>query len=375
MDILISGASIAGPSLAFWLRRFGFNPTVVERAPALRPGGQAVDFRGDAHLSVLRRMGVLDEIRRRQTARQDCVFVDESGRTHAVLPADFTAGEVEILRGNLSRILYDATSSDVEYVFGDHITGVVDDGSGVDVTFSRGAPRRFDLVIGADGMHSGVRALAFSGWTPEFLGYYVASFSAPDSYGNTMCTTPGRVASPGLFLFASEELDYDRRDVAAQKEIVARAYEGMGWHTPELLEIMRDAEDFFFDPITRVRMDRITSGRIGLVGDAGYGAALGGMGTGLAIVSSYVLAGELAAHRDHVAAFAAYEALIRPYAAGCQGNPGPFLAPKSRTRIWLRDRMFNAMARLPLGGMFARMDMKAANGITLPDYASAGQRS
>src|SRR5690348_15394127 len=146
--VLISGASVAGPALAFWLRRFGFHPTVVERAPALRPGGQAVDFRGQVHLTVLRRMGLLDEIRAHRTSPKKWVFVDAAGRPRASLPADFAGGEVEIRRGDLSRILYEATRSDTEYLFGDWITSLTETGSGVEVTFEHGLPRRFDLVIG-----------------------------------------------------------------------------------------------------------------------------------------------------------------------------------------------------------------------------------
>ncbi|GLZ30029.1 FAD-dependent oxidoreductase [Lentzea sp. NBRC 105346] len=369
MDILISGAGIAGPSLAFWLRRFGFAVTVVERAPAPRDGGQAVDFRGTAHMTVLRRMGLLDEIRRQQTTPADMVFVDEHGRRRAVLPAEFTAGEVEILRGRLSRILYEATRDDVEYLFGDTITSLAEDESGVDVTFQHAPPRRFGLVIGADGMHSAVRGQVFSGRL-DFLGYHVAGFA---SDGHEYCNVPGRLIGDGLIIFKSAELTYDRRDLLAQKEIVADACAGVGWRVPEIVRTMCESDDFFFGPVSRLRMDRITRGRVALIGDAAYGTTFGGMGTGLAIVSAYVLAGSLATHRSHTEAFAEYESLVRPYAKGCQGNPGPFLAPATKPGLWLRNRLFGVMARLPLEGMFARMDIKAANNITLPDYARPPQ--
>src|SRR5882762_926827 len=160
-NVLISGASIAGPALAFWLRRFGFNPTVVERAAGLREGGSAVDFRGPVHLTVLRRMGILDEIHRHRTTPKKWVFVDDNGRQKASLPANFAGGDVEIRRGDLSHILYEVTKDDTEFMFGDHITSVNETSHGVHVTFDKGAPRTFDLVVGADGMHSAVRALAF----------------------------------------------------------------------------------------------------------------------------------------------------------------------------------------------------------------------
>src|SRR3984957_13959406 len=160
-NILISGASVAGPALAYWLRRRGFNPTVVERAPSLRGGGYAVDFRGAAHLSVLAEMGLLDEIKAQQTHLDTTTYLDADGRPVASMPAEIFAGDVEILRGDLGRILYQATRDGTEYLFGDTITGLDQRADGVHVSFCRAAPRVFDLVIGADGLHSAVRGLAF----------------------------------------------------------------------------------------------------------------------------------------------------------------------------------------------------------------------
>ncbi len=337
MDVLISGAGIAGPALAYWLSRFGISPVVVERAPSLRPGGQAVDFRGEAHLSVLRRMGVLDAVLAAQTSPRDMVFRGVDGRVRSRLPAAFTAGEVEIRRGDLSRLLYEASESGAEYVFGDQITSLHDDGAGVDVTFARGPARRFDFVIGADGMRSGVRRLAFPSYRPKFQGYYFAIWDA-DGDDRDMVCRPGVVSAPGWLMFKSSV-------------------------PPELMLDVRVAPDVYFDSISQVRMPSVSAGRITLIGDAGYGSTLGGMGTGLAVVSAYVLAGELAAGGD---AFARYEALIRPYAHGSQGNPGRFLAPGSRLGMWLRDRMFGLLPHMPA---FARMDLRAATAIRLPEYA------
>lgn len=336
MDVLISGAGIAGPALAHWLSRFGCSPTVVERAPALRAGGQAVDFRGEAHLSVLRRMGVLDAVLAARTSLPDMVFRDPSGRERCRLPASFTGGEVEIRRGDLSRILYEASASDAEYVFGDWITSLHDDGAGVDVTFAHGPARRFDFVIGADGMRSGVRRLAFPQYRTKFQGYYFAIWDA-DGDDRDMTCAPGVLTAPGWLMFRSSV-------------------------PPELMPDAVVAPDVYFDSISMVRMPTVSSGRVTLIGDAGYGSTLGGMGTGLAVVSAYVLAGELAAGGD---AFARYEALIGPYARGCQGNPGPFLAPATRIGMWVRDRMFGLLPRMPA---FARMDLRAATAIKLPEY-------
>lgn len=265
MDVLISGAGIAGPALAFWLARFGFSPVVVERSPALRAGGQAVDFRGEAHLSVLRRMGLLDAVLAERTTPRDMVFRGLDGRERARLPGSFTAGDVEIRRGDLSRLLHELSAPDTEYVFGDWITSLHDDGNGVDVTFAHGPSRRFDFVIGADGMRSGVRRLVFPSYRPKFQGYYFAIWDAEGDDHDMTCS-PGVLSSPGWLMYKSSV-------------------------PPELMPESLVAPGIYFDSISRVRMPAVSSGRVTLIGDAGYGSTLGGMGTGLAVVSAYVLAG------------------------------------------------------------------------------------
>ncbi|HEU5473624.1 MAG TPA: FAD-dependent monooxygenase [Actinophytocola sp.] len=374
-SILISGASVAGPALAYWLRRFGFSPTVVERSPALREGGAAVDFRGAVHLTVLERMGLLEEIRRHRTSPKPWVFVDAAGRPKAELPADFAGGEVEIRRGDLSRILYQASCDGAEYIFGDWITSLTETAGGVEVTFRHGPPRRFDLVVGADGMHSGVRALAFGDESElcRFMGFHFASCNEAhrwtDEENVLVYNAPGLMVAPGLFVFRSGPLDYQRYDVAAQKRIVADAFAGAGWRTAELVEDMLAAPDFYLDSISHVRMEHVVRGRFALVGDAGYGATMGGMGTGLAVVGAYVLAGELAAAGgDHRIAFPAYESQLLPYARGCQGNAGRFMAPAKRSHIWQRNQLVKLITRGPVSKLIGRMDMKAATALALKDY-------
>jgi 2-polyprenyl-6-methoxyphenol hydroxylase-like FAD-dependent oxidoreductase len=348
--VLISGASIAGPSLAFWLERYGATVTVVERAPALRPGGQAVDFKGAVHRKVLEDMGLWDAIVARQTGGQDQTIVDADGRKIGVVPGAFTGGDVEIRRGDLAEILYEATRETCEYVFGDHITSLTDTADGVHVTFAKGAPRTFDLVVGADGIHSAVRRLTFG---PEqdfvtFSGYYYALADLGVTADHLMYNEPGRMVAiggskaPAFFVFASPELTYDRYDAEQQAELLRTAYSGGGWRIPELLNRLPEAESVYVDSISRVSMDHWSTGRIVLLGDAAYGSTLAGFGSGLAVVGAYVLAGELlAADGDHDVAFRRFEEVFRSYAGVSEkGRPGMFLAPRTRLGIRFRNLMF-----------------------------------
>ncbi len=375
MKVLISGASIAGPALAYWLDRYGCDVTVVEKAPALRTGGQAVDFKGVTHRTVLARMGILEEVRRRQTGGSDQVIVDANGRRLAVMPGEFTGGEIEIPRGDLAALLFERTAHTCAYVFGDSISSLTQTGDGVRVTFERAAPRTFDLVVGADGIHSNVRRLAFG---PEeayvrFLGHYYALAQIDAGEGGQMYNEPGRMVAlggpkaPSFFVFASEPLDYDRYDVEQQRRILLDAYRGGGWRIPEVLAKVAQAPDVYLDSISRVELDRYAEGRVVLLGDAAYGNTLGGFGTGLAVVGAYVLAGELAAARgDHRAGFAGYESAFRGYAkVARQGSAGPFLAPGTRARITMRNWVFKR--RLLLRGML-RMTDRFATDIELKDY-------
>ncbi len=390
--ILISGASVAGPALGYWLARHGFHPTVVERAPHLRGGGYAVDFRGAAHLAVLEKMGILDQIREQQTHLATTTYVNQDGRPLAQMPTAIFAGDVEILRGDLGRILYEATTDGTEYLFGDSITSLRQDADGVQVTFAHAAPRTFDLVIGADGLHSNVRRLAFADnpGSVRDLGLYVSIFSVADSFGldhsGLLYSLPGRTAAVfsarqtgqavAQFFFTAPDqapISYDYHDTGQQQKIVASAFDGVGWHVPRLLEQMTEAADFYFDSVSQVHLDRWSAGRVALIGDAGYSAGPGGNGTGTAVIAAYLLAGELAAaDGDYHVAFARYEQLLRPYVARGQKQArggAAFLAPATAKKISQRDRFFRMLPYLPAKGFIRYMSTRTATAIRLPDYA------
>ncbi|MFC4529972.1 FAD-dependent monooxygenase [Sphaerisporangium dianthi] len=394
--ILISGAGIAGTALAYWLRRHGFAPTVVERAPAVREGGYKVDIRGAA-LEVVRRMGVLDEIRRERTDVRRGSVVDAAGRRVASMDGDSFGGrsdeDAEILRGDLNRILYDLTKDDAEYLFDTSIAAVAETAEGVSVTFDTGETRAFDLVVGADGLHSVTRRLAFG---PEEdyirdLGYYVSIFSVPNHLGldreELTYVSPGRTTlmystakdsgAKAMFLFAGAPQEYDRRDRARQQSILAGAYAEDAWEVPRLLSEMSAAPDFYFDTLSQVHMDRWSKGRVVLLGDAGYCASpASGQGTSLALVGAYVLAGELAAAGGgHEAGFDRYEKEMRHYTDENQ-KLGPqnvkHMVLGSRWLIRFQMTMLRVMPHMPgkdrVIAKILEPIHKAANAIALKDY-------
>ena len=375
LRVLVSGASIAGPAIAYWLGHCGCAVTVVEKASRLRLGGQAVDFKGDTHRTVLQRMGVLDEVLARQTGGHDQTVIDASGRRLAVIPGEFSGGEIEIARGDLSEIIYRSTEADCEYLFGDSIRSISQDADAVRVEFDHAAPRTFDLVVGADGIHSNVRRLVFG---PEsdyvtFLGHYYALADVHVPGDGLMYNEPGRMVAVGgpkasaFFVFASPELRFDRYDTEQHKQILRAAYAGGGWRTAELMERLDDAQELYLDSLSKAWIDRYAQGRVILLGDAAYGNTLGGFGTGLAMVGAYVLAGELAAaDGDHTAAFRRYEQRMRPYAKIAKsGSAGAFLAPPTRAQMWTRNLTFRS--RLLLRAMLKLTDAFATR-IDLPDY-------
>jgi 2-polyprenyl-6-methoxyphenol hydroxylase-like FAD-dependent oxidoreductase len=388
--VLISGASIAGPTLAFWLARNGFQPTVVERAPRLREGGNGVDVRGQA-VDVAERMGIMARVRSAATDVIGTSFVDSTNRSVAridmqAIQRKYGSGEAEIMRGDLGAILHEATKDDVEYVFDDSIRTLEQDDGGVTVTFEHGGTRRFDLVVGADGLHSAVRRLVFG---PEerflrYLRHYFAFAVADPALGAdrwmTIYNLPGRMAgvyrsgnhtgAKAYLMFRQpESLTYDHRDIEQHKRLVCEAYTGVSsWQVPQLLASALADPEFYFDSLSQVHMPSWSSGRVTLVGDAAHCASpVSGSGAMLGMIGAYRLAGELSAWQgDHRAAFPRYEEGHRPLIKRSQSNLFTGLvAPKRRAGIWAR----NTMVRLPLvsamAGLERRLQPKPE---PLPDY-------
>jgi 2-polyprenyl-6-methoxyphenol hydroxylase-like FAD-dependent oxidoreductase len=399
--VLISGAGIAGPALAFWLGRTGYRVVVVESAPGLRPGGQTVDLRG-AGADVVRRMGLLDELVARSMDQRGIAWVRSDGRRRAEMPVEAFDGngvvsKLEILRGDLVDVLYRASRDAAEYRFGTRISALDPTDDGVVATLSDGTQVSADLVVGADGPHSAVRRLVFG---PEDryvkpLGGYHAWFTAPDRVGldgwYLMYQAAGglnasmrpshdpSIAKAGL-AFRSEPLTYDRRDIEAQRRLLAERFAGAGWQSDALVAAAATAEDFYFDAFAQVHMESFSSGRVTLVGDAAYCASpLSGMGTSLALVGAYLLAGELGPATDtldisHVErALAAYGELMRPYVDRCQALPAGIdgYAPKSNTDIVVTALVMKWMQRWPFRSYAARKFFTTADSIDLPEYRTA----
>jgi 2-polyprenyl-6-methoxyphenol hydroxylase-like FAD-dependent oxidoreductase len=394
MRILISGASIAGPVLAYWLTRYGHSVTVVERAPGLRKtGGHAVDLFRPA-MEISEKMGVLPRIARMATDTTRMTIVREGARRPVTVDLTKVFGaasdrHVEIMRDDLSETYYDAARDEVDYVFGDSITSISAAG---EVTFERGAPRRFDLVVGADGLHSNVRQLIFG---PEsryahFIGEPRRAYLAVLSVPADLCPDGAYVAHLGVdraagiysarhlsdgravFLFRpARALTYHHRDVPEQKRLLRAAFEGMHADVDRWLDHLGDTPAFYFDSITQLRMESWSRGRVTLVGDAGYcpGPAVGGS-TSLAVIGAYVLAGELAAAGgDHERAFAAYEREMAGMVRGCRAfarRAAASLIPTSRLGVRALTRGAQLISALPgsVGAAVARLNSK---GIRLHD--------
>jgi len=403
-NILISGASIAGPALAWWLNKYDFNVTIVEKAPTLREGGYRVDIRGAA-ADIIDRMGLMPETRKAGTALKGSSLVNKKGKTVLELndPNIFgmrQANDMEIMRGDLANILFKATQNTTEYIFDDSITGIFQTGKDVTVTFKNAAPRTFDLVVGADGLHSNVRNIVF-GADHSFvkdLGYYVSICTIPNhfkldhreiSYPSAgklinVYSTHRQQEAKAFFMFTSSPIKYNYHDIAQQKNILATHFKGAGWETENLMQQMHSADDFYFDSVSQVHMDSLSKSRVVLLGDAGYcPSPASGQGTSMALVGAYVLAGELAAaNSDHFTAFLKYEWEMKGFIRKNQQlgiNVLKEMILKSKMQVWFQNTVLRLLAHTPwkdkvLKGMLGKIQSDvddAANAIELKDYAPA----
>jgi 2-polyprenyl-6-methoxyphenol hydroxylase-like FAD-dependent oxidoreductase len=394
MKVAIVGAGIAGPTLAYWLWRYGHEPTLIEKAPRLRTGGYVVDFWGGGY-AVAERMGLTPDLHAAGYAVRELRLVDRNSRKVGGFSAELFRRALDdrfvtIPRGDLAAMIYRSIDDHVETRFGESVSAITQDDAGVQVTFERGQSRAFDLVVGAGGIHSPVRGLVF-GPESKFeadLGYRVAAFEAEgyqprDELVYLAYTTPGRMvarfAMRGektlfLFIFTTDDMSGpDPQDLSEIKTTLSDVFGDAGWECPEILRELDGAADVYFDRVSQIVMDRWSQGRVALIGDAaGAVSLLAGEGTGLAMVQGYTLAGELSlAGADHREAFARYERRLRPIVEARQRSARAFasmFAPKTSLGLWIRNR---ASTLLDIPWVADRViGREFRDDIALPEYAA-----
>ncbi|OZI32464.1 hypothetical protein CAL29_24300 [Bordetella genomosp. 10] len=337
--VLVSGASIAGPSVAFWLARYGFDVTLIEIAPAVRSGGYPIDLRGPA-VDVVERMELLEALKAAHVDTRRIIIFDPTGEKVRVVETggrnDEQARDLEVRRTDLTSLLFDKTRNDVEYLFGESIVSLSSHEGGVDVAFRSGKQRKFDIVIGTDGLHSNTRGLAFGTEHSfeRYIGRCYAVFSIPNyidlSHEGLISMNEEKMAAlypagQSDVLHALLAFKYDEHKVQElltakdRREIVAERFAGWGWEVPRMIEMMRESDDLFLDTMSQVRMPCWSTGRVVVAGDAAHAPTFrSGQGSSLAMIGAYILAGEIASNEDRATAFANYENIMRPFAEANQ---------------------------------------------------------
>jgi 2-polyprenyl-6-methoxyphenol hydroxylase-like FAD-dependent oxidoreductase len=381
-NILISGAGIAGTTLAFWLKKFGFNPTIVESAPKLREGGYAIDFWGIG-FDIAERMEIVPDLNKADLGISEISFVDKNNKRKSALNYEklkklMNNRAVTLLRSDLAKIIYNRLDNGIEMIFGDAIVKIEQQETKVIVTFQSGKIRNFDLLVGADGLHSNVRNIVFGNEEQfeKYYGYYTSSFTI--KYGTLgseefeMYSVPGKQAAiysnnenkaTIFFIFtSSQKLSYAHHDVEAQKQILRNEFSTIGWKCPNLLAKMYTTDDFYFDVVSQIQMDNWSKDRVSLVGDAcDCPSLLSGQGSTLAMVGAYILAGELKeASGNHTVAFAQYQNIFKPFIDNKQKiaqNFAKSFVAKSQFGIWMRNIAINLMFLPFLSKMFIKQFM------------------
>jgi 2-polyprenyl-6-methoxyphenol hydroxylase-like FAD-dependent oxidoreductase len=363
--VLISGAGIAGPALAILLNKNGFKTTIVERASSLRIAGQQIDVTGPG-VELIRYMGVDEAIRARTVGDEGIHFVDGNDKRIASFPVSSSTTslvrEIEIMRGDMADVFYQATKDQTEYIFGDRVTGLSESEKGITASFKNGANRTFDLVVAADGLSSRTREVAFgsskdaavknlSQWVALFLiphspedGTWTRAYNAPEGRVVVLRPDVKRKRTSVYLCQGSDDMSITEKSVEEQRVIVQRTFAGAGWETERVLSHMEHAEDFYVQQVAQVKMPSWHKGRTVLLGDAGYcPAPVSGLGTTMAIVGAYVLAGCLVTHEHDLSrALEQYEADMRPFVESAQklppGVPG-IATPQSEWGVWALRRV------------------------------------
>jgi 2-polyprenyl-6-methoxyphenol hydroxylase-like FAD-dependent oxidoreductase len=394
MKIAISGAGVAGPTLAYWLRRGGHEPTLIEAAPALRTGGYMIDFWGVGY-NVAERMGLTSRVHAAGYDLQEARWVDGAGRTAASISAETLRRELgerftSLPRGNLAALIHEALGGDVATWFGTSIKTMVEDRGGVIVGFADGRSETYDLVIGADGLHSNVRQLTF-GPDEQFehdVGYYVAAFELRgyrprDELAYVSYGYPGRQISRFalrddrtmfLLVFAAEHLaGPEPKGGDERKAALLRVFGDAAWEWPAIRQGLMDTDDLYFDRVSQTVLPTWSKGRVALVGDAAACVSLvAGEGTGLGMTEAYVLAGEICTSDDHENAFANYERRLRRFVDGKQKAARGFarsFVPRTALGVWLRNQATRLMALPGAPGLLVGAQMR--DDFSLPDYRFA----